>query len=744
MRKLFFFLFLGALSVQVQGQEEMSSRDTIVEEKEPEILDEIILSNNILGSKFEVKNRTGSAYFLSPQDLKQFGYTDMNKIIRAVPGVTIVEEDGFGLRPNISIRGTSPERSSKITLMEDAVLIAPAPYAASAAYYFPTVARIENVEVLKGSSQIQYGPFTTGGAVNMVSQQIPNGFAGDARFSYGNYNSRNTEATAGYSNDNFGFVTQYFNYNSDGFKSLDGGGNTGFDKSDYLGKVRINSDYDARVFQSLTFKYQYSEEASNETYLGLTQEDFDAAPYRRYLASAADRMETQHKQYQLDYLIRPSDNVKIRATAYKNSFDRNWYKLNDVTVTEKTSISDVLESPELFPLEYEAIESMNDTEDDVFGVKANNRTYESKGIQSVANITFGNKTFNDLEIGLRYHEDYEDRFQWVDKYAIQNQEMIRTTVARKGSDSNVINSAEAFAGYVLYKFTHNDLTITPGLRYENITLKKKDYGKNDSDRTGADLSTRENKVDVLIPGIGANYKINTDISVFGGIHKGFAPPGNQEGAEPENSVNYELGARFSVVGLTGELVGYYNDYSNLLGSDLAATGGSGSLDLFNAGEATVRGIELLLNYNPMRNSRSKLSLPITFSYTLTDARFDSDFDSAEGIYGKVEKGDQIPYIPRNQFNMTAALEGEKFNVSLSGRYTSEFRTQAGTGDIPREFSIGSNFIVDLAARYFCTQRITVFANVMNLFDSAYEVARTPAGLRPGAPFMMNAGIGYSF
>ena len=133
---------------------------------------------------------------------------------------------------------------------------------------------------------------------------------------------------------------------------------------------------------------------------------------------------------------------------------------------------------------------MNDTEDDVFGVKANNRSYESKGIQSVANITFGNKIFNDLEIGLRYHEDYEDRFQWVDKYAIQNQEMIRTTVARKGSDSNVINSAEAFAGYVLYKFTHNDLTITPGLRYENITLKKKDYGKNDSDRTGSDLSRR--------------------------------------------------------------------------------------------------------------------------------------------------------------------------------------------------------------------------------------------------------------
>ncbi len=743
MQKLLLFLCFCIFSFSLFAQNE-SRNDTIKEDKEPEILDEIILSNNILGSKFEVRNRTGSAYFLSPQDLQQFGYTDINKVIRAIPGVTIVEEDGFGLRPNISIRGTSAERSSKITLMEDGVLIAPAPYSASAAYYFPTVGRIENVEVLKGSSQIQYGPFTTGGAINMVSKQIPNDFSGDVRFTYGNYNSKNTDATVGYSNENFGFVTQYFNYNSDGFKDLDGGGNTGFDKSDYLGKVRLNTDLDAKVFQSLTLKFQYSEEDSNETYLGLTQDDFEANPYRRYLASAEDKITTEHQQFQLDHLIKPAQNIKIRTTAYKNNFDRNWYKLDYVTVTDKESISDILASPEDFPLEFEAIESMNDTDEDVFGVKANNRRYESKGIQSVANITFGTQTFNDIEIGLRYHEDYEDRFQWVDKYAIQNQEMIRTTVARKGSDSNVINSAEAVAAYVLYKLTWNNLTITPGLRYENMTLKKVDYGKNDSDRTGVDLVTRENIVEVFIPGIGANYKFNPDLSVFGGIHRGFAPPGNQEGSDPEESMNYELGTRFSFFGFIGELVGYYNDYTNLLGSDLAATGGSGSLDLFNAGAATVKGIEFLLNYDVLRNSESELSLPITFSYTLTDTRFDSDFDSDDGIYGEVSKGDQIPYIPKNQFNFTAALEGKRFNLSLSGRYTSEFRTQAGTGEIPDNYKIGSNFIIDAAARYFYTPRITFFCNAMNVLNSTYEVARTPAGLRPGAPFLINAGVGYSF
>ncbi len=125
---------------------------------------------------------------------------------------------------------------------------------------------------------------------------------------------------------------------------------------------------------------------------------------------------TDHQQFQLDHLIKPAENIKIRTTAYKNNFHRNWYKLNDVTITDKESISNILASPEDYPLEYDAIESMNDTGQDVFGVKANNRSYESKGIQSVANITFGKQTFNDIEIGFRYHEDYEDRFQWVDKY----------------------------------------------------------------------------------------------------------------------------------------------------------------------------------------------------------------------------------------------------------------------------------------------------------------------------------------
>ena len=710
-----------------------------------ELLNEVIVNGNaILGSKFEAKNRTGSANYISTKELQKFSYNDISRILRSVPGVNIYEEDGFGLRPNISLRGTSPERSAKINLMEDGVLIAPAPYSAPAAYYFPTIGRMQAVEILKGSSQVQYGPNTTGGAINMISTQIPDQFMGRATLSAGNFNSKNTQIVVGDSFKNFGFVSEYYNYNSDGFKNIDGGGNTGFDKSDYLAKFRINTDEGAKIYQSLHFKIQFSEETANETYLGLTDTDFNKNPYRRYRASSEDLMDSEHQQYQLTHLLKFSPAFAITTTGYVNKFKRNWYKLDDVNLGERVGINNVLSDPDTYAMEYNALLGNTDSTEDVFGIKANNRKYTSKGIQSIARMRWGADWLQSLELGIRYHEDEEDRYQWVDRYGFQNNELIRTTVGIKGADANRISNAKAIAAHTLYKLNLGRFTLTPGIRYENIVLGRINYGTNDGSRLGTDLSERENQVDVWIPGIGANYTFTDKLSIFGGVHKGFSPPGNTEGQDAERSINYELGTRFNYHGIQGEVIGYYNDYQNLLGSDLAASGGTGSLDQFNAGEVRVSGIEVLLNYNLLNNLSQKFRLPVTFTYTLTDTEFLSSFESDNDIFGEVTAGDEMPYIAKNQFNLNFGLMHKKFAVDLGARYIDAFRTQAGTATIPTNLRVDSNFVVDLSGRYFYNDHFTFSANIINLFDTTYAVSRVPAGLRPGHPFGINFSIAYGF
>ncbi|MDI6045636.1 TonB-dependent receptor family protein [Flavobacterium yafengii] len=707
-----------------------------------ENLNEVIITTDaIVGSKFKAKNKAGSTYFISPKELKTFNYDDVSRILRTVPGISIQEEEGFGLRPNIGMRGTSPDRSSKITLMEDGVLIAPAPYAAPAAYYFPTVNRMQSFEILKGGSQIQYGPYTTGGAINMVSTQIPNRLKARVVASIGSFNTKKTYVNIGDERENFGYVLEYNNRNSDGFKKIDNSSkNTGFQGNDYVAKFRINTDADAKVFQSLTAKVQYSEDFANETYLGLTEDDYNNSPYRRYAGSNEDYIDTEHKQIMLTHFIKPSQNFNITTKAYKNDFARNWYKLDALRLgTTKVGINSILTNPTTYNAEYLALTGASNTADNALLVKANNRIYEAKGIQSVANYNFGTGALkHDLDFGFRYHEDFEDRFQWVDGYAMQNGVMNRTSNGTPGTDENRITKAEAIAAHVLYTITYDKFTFSPGIRYENINLESINYGSNDISRAGTSVVKANNRSDVWIPGMGILYKINEDYNVFTSIHKGFSPPGAKVGEDAENSINSELGFRFHKNAFYGELIGYYNDFSNLQGSDNMSGGGTGTGDLFNAGAAIVKGIEISATYEIQNNPERGYKLPLTFSYTLTDTKLNSDFNSP--IWGNVTRGDEIPYIAKNQFALTAAFETEKFNLAISGKYVDAFRTVTGTGSIPSQNKVNNNFIVDFSAKYHLSQKVSLMSNIINLMDRKYAVSRVPAGLRPGMPFSINFGI----
>lgn len=734
MKKLF-TLALVSISCIGFSQEKETKKDSIT------TLSEVKISSDaIVGNKFKAKNKSGSTFYLSEADLKVFKHDDISRILINVPGVTIQETDGFGLRPSIGMRGTNPDRSSKITLMEDGVLIAPAPYAASAAYYFPTAARMKAFEIIKGGSQIQYGPFTTAGALNMVSTQIPSNFSGTVSATYGSFNTKHFYTSLGDSFKNFAYLVEYNNRNSDGFMDIDySSKKTGFDANDYVAKFRLNTDSDAKVYQSLTMKLQYSEDDSQETYLGLTEADFKLDSYKRYLGSNEDNLKTDHFQLMATHLIRPLENLNITTKAYRNTFARNWYKLDAVNLgTTSVSISNIMLDPVKYANEYNAINGSSNTISNALRVKANNRKYESQGIQSVGNYKFNTgKTKHDIELGVRYHEDFEDRYQWVDGYSINNKFMNKTNNGVGGSDSNRIQSAKSFATHILYNLTVADFVFTPGLRNEDITITNKEYGKSDPNRTGNKLVTTENNVNVWIPGMGVLYNINDNYKVFASIHKGFSPPGAKDGEDAENSVATEFGFRMNKNAFSSEVVIYNNNFSNLQGADTMSGGGSGTGDLFNAGEANVYGLELTASYDVLSKS-NVFRFPIALSYTYTNTELRSNFISPS--WGTVTYGDEIPFIAKNQIAITANLEHKKYSLAINARQIGEIRTRAGQGEIPEIYKIDDNLIIDFAAKYHLTNKVSFTSNIINLLDSDKAVAKTPAGLRPSHPFGINVGI----
>lgn len=701
----------------------------------PEVVRERV---NVVGNASAVDWIPGSAQVIAGPEMEraQIATDDVHQMLRSIPGLNIQEEEGYGLRPNIGMRGTGTDRSSKITMMEDGVLVAPAPYSAPAAYYAPVAGRMDSLEVRKGSSQIKYGPITTGGVLNYVSTQIPPAFRLRSNLVTGGDRTLKIAANLGDSFRNFGWVVETFQFRTDGYKRLDGGGDTGVDIEDYLAKFRVNTTPNERMYQELEVKLGRTEQVGDETYLGLTDADFAAAPLRRYAASQADLFESTHEQYQVRHFL-ARGTWDLTTTAYRNEFARAWYKLDNVLGTR---LSRVLADPGGFPAQM-AVLTGADSVADALTVRNNNRSYYGMGIQSVLGVSASSGPIrHKIEAGVRLHEDEEDRFQQDDRYQMTSGRMVITRSGAPGSQANRVVNARAAAGFVSDTMRWGNLALSPGLRYEAIDLGRIDYAGTDPARTAptADIDT---SVGVLIPGVGLSYAAQRGLVLFGGVHKGFAPPGPGLAAETkaEESLNYEAGSRLARGALGLEVTGFFNDYSNLLGRDTLSSGGGGDGDLFNGGEARVYGLEASGRWNtPVLDGR--LTLPIRLAYTFTSAEFRNTFQSRYGPWGSVKVGHELPYIPRHQFFTSIDVESPQWRARMTATYVGKMRTAAGQGAYIPAQSTDAALVLGLSGEYAITRTASLFASIQNLANRHYIVARHPSGVRPGLPRLVTVGL----
>jgi len=738
------YLVLSVMFLSITSFAQNTQKDTL---RSLELSSVTIVAN-------KAKSIPGSGQYIGSRKLEKLNQSNVNNVLRIIPGVNIRDEEGFGLRPNIGLRGTSVNRSAKITLMEDGILIAPAPYSDPSAYYFPTFARMHGVEVLKGSSQINYGPFTIGGAVNLISTPIPDSFKCFAKVSYGSFGTNQQRVWVGDSRKSFDYVFEINRLASDGFKELDNGGNTGFDRRDMMGKFRWHSDADATISQSVTLKFVNSTEDGKESYLGLTYDDYNVNPLRRYSATQKDILDMKHNHIYLNHIISPVQSFSINTTAYYSHTFRDWARVNSIG---GQSLNNILGNPAAHQSEYQIMIGKAVGNIDFQSAA---RTYYSKGLQANAKYIFTtNKISHNIQLGIRYHIDQADRYATRSTYTMTNGTMVLATEGVKGNQENQIRNANSFATYLSYDITYKGLKVSPGIRHEKINFDFQNFGNADNARLGTALKSATNDLSIILPGLGVKYEFNDNTSAFVGIHKGFSPPGMpsltsvNEQAKAETAHNYEFGYNYSKKAFNVQLVGFFSNYANILGSDNVSGGGAGTGDMFNAGKAGIQGLEVSIEYDILHtyNISSQLKLPINISYTYTEARFKETFINGGGDWGSgtITTGDFIPFVTPHLATASISLETQKFNTTLVSRYVGETRVESGQGTIvvpdanvnyADVNAIAGYLILDLSANYKLGKNFTAFTNISNITNNKSIVANLPQGYRPNMPFGINLGL----
>jgi Fe(3+) dicitrate transport protein len=713
----------------------------------------------IVGKRTDAHQITGAAQYIGEAQLQEQSYSDIQRILRQAPGVSLQVEDGYGLRPNISIRGVATERSGRITLLEDNVLIAPAPYSAPSAYYFPTAGRMHAVEILKGPAAIKQGPYTIGGAMNMISTPIPSVRGGSLKAEAGEDQTYRVHATYGGTSDNgFGFLVETHQWESDGFQSIDRSSeDTGLDVEDYTLKLGYTFDR-----HTVELKLQYAEQESNQSYLGLTDDDFSDDAFRRYGLSAFDNIETEHEQQILRYRFGITDSVSFSAIVYNNEHERDWFKTEGIDFDgsssaesfSRTSWSHVVtainENSNLDgynPADLQGILDGEDTPDGSIQLRSNSREYFSRGIQLGLDWQFtrGDAT-HELEVGIRHHEDEEDRLQRNSTYHQEGGRLILDDLGLLGNAGNRVQEAEALAVHIQDTIELGKWVLTPGLRYEDIEQKRTRWETRDgsttdpSSRADSNLrDTRSNDTQVWLPGFGVLYNLSDSTTLVAGIHKGFTAPSNSPDVDEEEAINYELGFRYSNEKISAEAIYFLSDYDNLLGECTSSSGSDCTIgDAFNGDAATVQGIELMFTTDLGRSGNH--NIPLTFNYTYIDSKFDSDVaDTA--FFGDVSKGDPIPYIPEHQFNLSVGVLKNQWSSYINVNFVDEVCVRASCNAFEKT---DDTLTVDLSAHYAFSEKVDLYGKVENITGEEDILGRHPYGARPNKDRTATLGIRIDF
>lgn len=708
----------------------------------------------VIANPEDPQSSTGSAYVLTEQELGKFESTNINNVLRSVPGVYVREEDGHGAFPRIGIRASSSGRSDRISLLEDGIPAAMSPYANNSAYYFPNIGRISSIEVLKGPEVLLHGPQTTAGVVNLISTPIPTEASGKASLEVGAFDTRKIHLNYGGTFGQWGFLLETYQAESDGFHEIDRSKHgAGYDVDEYLAKLRWTSAPGARYEQQLDIKLHYDVENHDISYVGLTDADFRDNPSRRYGLTELERMDRGRRAASIHHQIAFNDRNWLDTTAYWTQTYRYYNRVNQINGINLGGVAPLVNNGGANADLLRGIlrGSANTTHANGVRYGHNDQRFTVQGVQAESHNLFSTGALeHELISGLRFSEETPEnavkRLGNSIYQQVNGSQVFQRTETATPSEGEL--KAQEF--WIGDRITWNELTLLPVLRHERIRSKANLV----ENATPAQIAARlSNKLDKTTAGLGATWALNEHWTLIGGVHEGFAAPGNGvgRGTRGEESTNYEAGVRFRDGRFGLDAVGFYSDYQNTLRQCLFANpcpnpvaGGAPIVDgsTQQTGSKEVRGLELSAFADLYRGDG--FSVPLRFAYTYTDGKYNGGSDLPTGV----RKGDVIEYTPKHVGSLQLGLEGERgWNAYaalnyIDGAYTSNTAGRDGVDD--RYLKTDSLFTVDLVTSYPINDAIDVYLRVDNAFDQQKITHRGADGARGNAPRWTSFGMKFRF
>jgi len=482
------------------------------------------------------------------------------------PGLLLSEET----TPLVSIgyRGLDPSRVQYTQVLKDGIPIHADQFGYPEAYYTPPLDTVDRIEFLRGGASLMYGP-QPGGALNFITHRPRL----DRPFSFGTINtvgSDNFYSNFSYfdgTSDRVGYYGYYNRRQGDGFREQ----NSAFQLNAGLLKLVIDGDKDSRFVLTLE---GYEEEHGEPG--GLT------------LATGPGTVNYNQNR---DAASRYNDIFELKRYFGSLAWEKDFSEQTKMTMT-------------LWGVNYSRYSSRQ--RGGGFGTLPTGPDADTTSVEEQRFYTVGFET--------RLRHDYEafggehtiaGGFQVYHTDSPREDRRGHSAAARGGSLRTDTDRETWYAPVFLEnRFHWGALSITPGVRFENIWQKVQEHRNLDKTGAGTPLADSEDHETVPLFGLGISYEVAKKVELYANVSQSYRPkiftqavPNTSTSIVPQDleeskAWQYEIGFRGNPrPWVTWDMSGFLLDFDDQIGT-IALPGGLSTVA--NVGRAQHLGVEASL------------------------------------------------------------------------------------------------------------------------------------------------------